>query len=62
MEVEFTLDLIEGNPQGLFYAWLMALLVLNGISICLDFVDVVRYALGDTSPITQSATTSETKK
>lgn len=62
MEVEFSLDLIEGNPQGLFCAWLLTVLVLNGISICLDFVDIVRYALGDTGPITQTAIASEKKK
>jgi len=61
MEIEFSLDLIKGNPQGMFFAWLLTLLILNGICICMDFADVIRFALGDTKPVTPLATEAEQK-
>ena len=59
MEIEFSLNLIKGNPQGLFFAWLLTLLIINGICICMDFIDVIRFALGDSKPVTPLATETE---
>lgn len=36
-----------GNP---FYHWLLAVLVLNSISLVIDAVDVVRYCKGERQP------------
>lgn len=41
----------QGNAEGAFRYWLMAVLAANGISLVIDFVDVVRYSLGDRQPI-----------
>ena len=40
-----------GNTAGLFQYWIISVLVLNGICLVIDFVDVVRYSLGDRQPI-----------
>jgi hypothetical protein len=36
----------QGNVEGAFRYWLMVVLVVNGISLVIDFADVVRYSLG----------------
>lgn len=41
----------EGKAEGVFEYWLMAVLVVNGISLVIDFVDVVRYSMGDKLPM-----------
>jgi len=41
----------QGNAEGLFEYWLISILAINGISLVIDFVDVVRYSLGDKQPI-----------
>jgi hypothetical protein len=41
----------EGRAEGSFESWLLAVLVVNGISFIIDLVDVVRYSLGDKQPI-----------
>ncbi len=43
--------LAQGNVEGAFKYWLMAVLVVNGISMVIDLVDVVRYSLGDKQPM-----------
>ena len=62
MQVEFTLILVKENPQGLFHAWLLILLSVNGISLCLDFINVVRFALGDTQPMNITPPQGQQKK
>ena len=41
----------QGNIEEAFQYWLMAVLVVNGVSLVIDFVDVVRYSLGDKQPM-----------
>ena len=41
----------QGNIEETFRYWLMAVLVMNGISMVIDFIDVVRYSLGDKQPM-----------
>jgi hypothetical protein len=41
----------QGNAEGLFEYWLISVLAVNGLSMMIDFVDVVRYSLGDKQPI-----------
>ncbi len=43
--------LAQGNVEGAFKYWLMAVLVVNGISLVIDLVDVVRYSIGDQQPM-----------
>ena len=43
--------LAQGNVEGAFKYWLMAVLVVNGISLVIDLVDVVRYSIGDKQPM-----------
>ena len=43
--------LISGTPEGLFGQWLHAVIWLNGISLFLDGVDVIRYAMGNREPM-----------
>ena len=38
------------RPEPAFYYWIVALLAMNGISLVIDVIDVVRYALGDRQP------------
>jgi hypothetical protein len=40
-----------GNTAGWFQYWIISVLVVNGISMVIDFVDVVRYSLGDKQPM-----------
>ena len=39
------LETIRDEPA--FYYWIVTLLVMNGISLVIDVIDVTRYALGD---------------
>ena len=39
------------NTAGWFQYWIISVLVLNGISMVIDFADVVRYSLGDRGPM-----------
>ena len=41
--VLFILTLMEGNAHGIFKAWLIAIIVLNGFSLILDTADVLKY-------------------
>ena len=43
MVVFFALTVMEGNVQGAFKVWLIAILVMNGTSLVIDTVDVVKY-------------------
>jgi len=36
-----------GAPIGLFRIWLLAVFLLNGLSLLIDFLDVIRYLRGD---------------
>lgn len=49
--VWYTQVVLEGSAAGWFLYWLIAVLVVNGISLVIDFVDVVRYTLGETQPM-----------
>ena len=35
------------DTAGLFYYWLISVIVLNGLCLAIDFVDVIRYSIGD---------------
>lgn len=37
-------------PTDLFGQWLGAVIILNGISLTIDFVDVIRYLRGERNP------------
>ena len=37
--------------EGWFQYWIISVLVLNGISMVIDLVDVVRYSLGARQPM-----------
>jgi hypothetical protein len=39
------------STAGLFQYWLISAIAVNGLSLVIDFVDVVRYLLGDRQPI-----------
>jgi CBS domain-containing protein len=36
--------------SGLFRNWILAVLVVNGVSVVIDVTDVARYCLGDRDP------------
>ena len=40
-----------GNTAGWFQYWIISVLFVNGVSMVIDFVDVVRYSLGDKQPM-----------
>jgi len=40
-----------GNTAGYFQCWIISVMVVNGISMVIDLVDVVRYSLGNRQPI-----------
>ena len=42
------LDATRGEPA--FYYWVLALLVMNGISLVIDVIDVTKYIAGDRTP------------
>ena len=39
------------HTAGSFQYWIISVLVLNGISMAIDLVDVVRYSRGDRKPM-----------
>jgi len=39
------------TPDGVFRFWLLAVMVVNSISLIIDIVDVIRYARGERAPI-----------
>ena len=41
----------RGSAEGAFKCWLISVLTVNGISMVIDFVDVVRYSLGERQPM-----------
>jgi hypothetical protein len=41
--------------SGPFAFWLLAVIVVNGISLMIDVIDVLRYIAGDRQPIVNSA-------
>ena len=41
----------QGNAEGVFKYWLVSVLLVNGISLVIDLVDVVRYSLGEKQPM-----------
>lgn len=41
---------VVGDAVGGFQYWLISVIVLNGLSLAIDFVDVIRYSLGDRQP------------
>jgi hypothetical protein len=45
------LRLGQTTEVGYFYYWLLAVIVLDSVSLVIDAVDVVRYGLGDRTPI-----------
>jgi hypothetical protein len=51
MQIEFLLIVLNGNPQAMFYTWLITVLIVNGISLFIGIVNVLRFMLGNTQPI-----------
>ncbi len=51
MMVWFGKVIAQGNAEGGFQYWIISVLVVNGLSMMIDFVDMVRYSLGDRQPI-----------
>jgi hypothetical protein len=49
-------------PQGAFGYWLLALFVVNSLSLLIDATDVVRYALGDRESQLGPATRREERR
>ena len=47
----FARTVVQGETQGAFHYWLIAVLIMNGIALLIDLVDVVRYSLGEKQPI-----------
>ena len=42
---------LEGVPaDGMFRNWMLAVIVLNSISLLVDIADVARYTMGDRAP------------
>ncbi|MBI1349431.1 hypothetical protein GC163_24455 [bacterium] len=39
------------EPGTSFQVWLGAVIAVNGVSLVIDFVDVIRYARGETAPL-----------
>ncbi len=42
---------VVGDAVGGFQYWLISVIVLNGLSLAIDFVDVIRYSLSDRQPL-----------
>ena len=42
---------VVGSTAGWFQYWLISIIAVNGLSLVVDFVDVVRYSLGARQPI-----------
>ena len=49
-QMVFYIQMVD-KAAGVFQYWIISVLVVNGISLLIDFVDVVRYSLGDRQPI-----------
>lgn len=49
-QMVFYIQMVE-KAAGWFQYWIISVLVVNGVSLLIDFVDVVRYSLGDKQPI-----------
>ncbi len=49
--VWFSQALAGGSAEGAFKFWLISVIALNGISMVIDLVDVVRYSLGERQPM-----------
>lgn len=43
--------IFRGGAEGVFKYWLISVLAVNGISMAIDMVDVVRYSLGERQPM-----------
>lgn len=41
--------------EGLLSTWILIVIVLNGLSLIIDIVDVIRYARGDRQPTVSTA-------
>lgn len=44
-------NLFRGRPSGSYSVWLYLLLISNVASLVIDYIDVIRYFLGDTAPL-----------
>ena len=44
------LRLDTAPTNGMFRNWMLAVIVLNGLSLLIDITDVARYAMGDRAP------------
>jgi len=42
---------MAGEAAGWFQYWMISVIAVNGLSLAIDFVDVIRYSLGDKQPI-----------
>ena len=42
---------VVGETAGWFKYWLISVIAVNGLSLAIDFVDVIRYSLGDKQPM-----------
>lgn len=42
---------VVGDSVGWFQYWLISVIAVNGLSLAIDVVDVVRYSLGDKQPL-----------
>ncbi len=49
--VWFAQAIFQEKAAGAFKYWIISVLVVNGISLVIDLVDVVRYALGERHPL-----------
>lgn len=47
---------LETAPTGAFGIWLLAVIVINGICLLIDIVDVARYLAGDRKPTVAAGT------
>jgi hypothetical protein len=47
--------ILQGEAAGWFLYWLMSVILLNGLSLVIDFVDVMRYSLGANHPMNVDA-------
>ena len=45
---------LESSPSSTFGAWLLAVILINGICLIIDIVDVRRYLAGDRKPVVKS--------
>ena len=43
--------IFRGGAEGAFKYWLISVMAVNGISLIIDFVEVVRYSLGERQPM-----------